>query len=637
MIETPSLAAPGVSAFFKTALGASAPRAAMGLSAIKAVTLFAACLSLIQVSRADAPDAAARGADGSAGSAAPGAAAKDKPPSWDKPPAITVENEFLRDRIEEPQNHFLRDGQQGFVSGRDFYQAQGDINAFLWPDQPFLRFGVDRAWLGDSGTFTVRMQGSQELGDLTGGSDNGPGKAGDATAALLGDATWGVTPELRVHGGLDQNALFSSTAYPARKAVYGTGNDARLAWLSDALPERSIAAIGGVFDHRGTSISTQYNRGDWWTLSPVSGRAYAWEGYNADLVYKVGEEFGLQLVDQEWDSPQRHSFYSAHWRRSELSLGFLGASEGNWKWRLDLGFQRREMISDSVFRPFVEKTYPFRFRYHQDWAAPDSIPVTLVTQGTLAFRDRILSVVHSEELQEKWGPHRIRETLKGYFRERMEGYETPTEYLGPDTSFQAASQPGLQARGFAVEAEASEKRSAFELGLAGNVGMEWEYPIFNLQALDTVAGAILRRGSYVGSDSHLQNATVRLYAKGGSERGLSWNADGAVRKFWGPDVDSIEFLPSPWWTGGGLGYALPFGLTADAQVTYIGPKEVRGWGPVFKTPSHFENNVSVSQSFLQGKMKLWISALHAFGHDIQEQPDGNPLRFRILGGLSARL
>src|SRR3954465_15645541 len=81
-------------------------------------------------------------------SAAPANAAPGGPEEagrWARPWDIPAESEFFRDRIEQPWNHFLLDGQQGFVSGREFYQATGEISPFLWPSHPFLRFGSDRA------------------------------------------------------------------------------------------------------------------------------------------------------------------------------------------------------------------------------------------------------------------------------------------------------------------------------------------------------------------------------------------------------------------------------------------------------------------------------------------------------------
>jgi hypothetical protein len=65
----------------------------------------------------------------------------------------------------------------------------------------------------------------------------------------------------------------------------------------------------------------------------------------------------------------------------------------------------------------------------------------------------------------------------------------------------------------------------------------------------------------------------------------------------------------------------------------VGPKEVRHWGPVFKVDSHLENHVSLSQTLFSEKLKLTVAALHAFGDDFREHPNGNPVRFRVAAGL----
>jgi len=570
--------------------------------------------------------------------------------SWEKPHGIQAESELFRDRLVEPQNHFLLDGTQGFVSGREFYQATsgpamggpaiGEAAPFIWPTHPFLRYGPNRAWQSDSVPLVLHAWGGNEIGAVN--------------PLVEGDLGWEVLDGFRIHGGLDQNGEFASRTFPARQGLAGEDNRGKLAWLGDNLPTKSQLNLGAAYDHRGSNMAVQANEGWWWTASPVSGRVYPWEGYNAELLYKVGQDFDLSLVDQEWDSPITRSFYHSHWGRSELNMSFLGSSEGAWVWRLDVGFQRREMISDSLFHPFLEKTYPTRFRYHQNWTAPDSLPLQMISSGSMGFRDRIIALQHNSEFLEKWTTHEVRENLKGYYRYAMEGYKVPTEKMPGDTSWLAAYNPGTQSRGASGEWEYKEKRKAFEVGVSGIYALEWELPLFHLQKLDTLDGAVIRAGSYSGSDYLLQNATVRLFAAGGftpgsdsSESAASsgsgtgssfsshayWRMEAGWRDFWGHDADAMEFRPSREWVGAGGGWALPYHLTVDAQVNFVGDKEVRGWGPDFNVPSHFENNLSISESILDRSLTISLSALHAFGEDFREQPNGNPMRFRVLAGV----
>ncbi len=547
----------------------------------------------------------------------------DPVPAWAKPADITAESEFLQNRLEQPENHFLLDGTQGFISGREFYQATGEPTPFLWPTQPFLHLGPDRTWQTDSVPLVFHAKG----GFVPNGN----------TGVGIGDVDWEMLDGLRLHGGIDLEDALSSHSYATRRALVG-GKPEGLAWLGGNLPLRSLANVGGSFAHRGATLAVQANQGWWWTASPVSGRVYPWEGYNAELAYRVGEDFDLSLVDQEWDLPIHQSFYRTHYGRSELNMGFLGASEGGWVWRLDVGFQRREMISDSLFMPFVEKTYPTRFRYRQDWHAPDSLPLEMISQGALGFRDRLITLLHSSEFKEKFGSHQIRQIVKGYYRHSMQGYKVPTENFVEDTGWVAQSKPGIQARGVSAELEYREKRKNFEIGISGNQVLEWEAPLFHLQYMDTINGARIRSGAYTGSDYVLENASLRLFAGGilgwgEKERGGYWNVQAGWRDFWGHDAKAMEFRPSSEWLGLGMGWDFHTVLKLAAQFDYVGEKQVRGWGSDFLVPSHFENNVSVSHAFAADKLQLSLSLLHAFGEKVLEQPNGNPLSYRVIGAV----
>jgi hypothetical protein len=146
-----------------------------------------------------------------------------------------------------------------------------------------------------------------------------------------------------------------------------------------------------------------------------------------------------------------------------------------------------------------------------------------------------------------------------------------------------------------------------------------------------------RQGSYQGSDFLLENAGAKAFASGGFADRATWRAQAGLRQFWGRDADYIEFLPSPWWVGAGTGWSFPRKTQVDAQVTFMGPKEVRGWGPVFKVPEHWENHISLVQPLFSDRLKLSLAAIHAFGENIQEHPNGNPMRFRILAGIEGSI
>jgi hypothetical protein len=554
-------------------------------------------------------------------------------PAWEKRGGVPAETDFLLDRHAEPQNHFLLNGEEGFVSGREFYQNAGDGMTFLWPAHPFLHFGTDRGWETDSSLLAY-----------SGTASNAPGEGPSPYAQS--DIAWSPLEELRLHASLDQNALYSQATLPARVNMAAAENRGDWAWFGGDAPIRSQASIGGAFSRRGATMAAQANRGWWWTTSPVTGQVYPWEGFNFDLLYGDGEGFSLSLAEQQWDSPSPFQFYKSHWRRSELMLSFRGASEGSWNWQLDIGYERRALTSQGAFAAFEEKTYPFRFRYRQDWSAPDSMPLRMISQGSFGYREGMFLAQHGTEFREGFGTHQPLQYLKGYYRYAFKGIVVPAEFLTPDSLAMGTFSPGKQTRGAVAGAEYREVRKHFQVGAGADYAMEWELPLFRGSVFDTVEGSALRQGGYQGSDSWAANASGRLFASGefgnagGNEerKAGDWKAQAGLRQFTGHDADSLEFIPSPWWMSAGLGYALPWkaGKTrVDGQVAYLGPKEVRHWGPVFKVPSHFENHFSLSQTLLSDKLKLTVAALHAFGEDLREQPNGNPVRFRVAAGLDA--
>lgn len=547
------------------------------------------------------------------------APAPGEEPGWEKQPAPPLETEFLEKRGEDPQNHFLLNGAEGFLAGREFYQVIGDMRPFLWTTQPLMRFGTDRAWLSDSTALSVRTRGGAEA--------DGSGEPYSA-----GEIGWAALEELRLHAGWEQNGLNSERAFPARLAMVGRDKADGLAWQGDGLPSKSLVNVGAAFRRRGGLMAAQYNQGWWWTTSPVTGRAYPWEGFNADLLYKVGEDFELNLVEQQWDSPIPHTYYKSHWRRSEITMGFLGSSERGWMSRFEIGFQRRSMESDSAFGSFTEKTYPVRYRYRQDWAAPDSLPLRILSQGSLGMRERMFTAQHGVEFRETVGTHRPMQFLRGYYRRPLGRHVEPTEGLRPDTTWAAASRPGNHSRGAVAGAEYREVRERFLVGIGGDYAMEWELPLFRADAFSDTLGIRLREGRYRASQYVLTNASGKVFASGGFADRATWRAQAGLREFWGHHADSMEYRPSPWWAGAGAAWTTPGKTRLDAQVDYLGPKEIRGWGPVFTVRSHWENRISLSQTFAE-RLKASLSALHAFGADIREHPNGNPLRFRLVGSV----
>lgn len=537
-------------------------------------------------------------------------------PPWERPAGFPAESELLSDRLEEAQSHFLVDGVHAFVAGRDFYEAAGDLNPFLWPSHPFARLWPDRDWLDDSSDVAFALRG---------GGPSTRALPGGAPAFSSVEAAWQALSELRLRAAFDANDLYADRQADARRAR--AEDPSGQAWLGDGFPAQTRAGAGAMWSHRGADIALQYDQGNWWTFSPASGMAYPWKGFNADFLYRMGRDVDISLRDQEWDAAEGPAFLAARWRRSDLNMGFTSEGPGGWVTRLELGYQRRALFSDSAFEPFEERTYPVRFRYLEAWSPVDST-FKLLTRGSIGYREQMFSVEHAEEFSETFGRHALSQFLRGYYREPVGHRPVPTEYF-PGDSVGARVEPGENARGAAAGAEYRFHGARMTLGAACDGGLEWALPVFRLQGLDTVDGLLRRTGAYTGSDYALANGSVRAFVSGAAGKRGTWRLHGGARAFFGHDAEVMEFLPSPWWAGGETGWKLPFGLRALANATWLGPKEVRGWGDVFRVRAHWEGNVALEQA-VGDRLKVSASFLQIFADDVREHPNGSPVGFRTM-------
>lgn len=557
----------------------------------------------------------------------------ETPPSWERPPSLPAESELFQDRIGDPQYHFLLDGQHAFVSGREFYQALGEQNYFLWPANPWTRILPDRRWLEDSTEWSFRAQVGNEIGDPLLNELKGETPSVNRTPYTAGNLTFSPTGDWSVNAGLDQNDHFSYRTFPARLEIVGPERRDELSWIGGNLPPKSVAQMGAALLRHGGLMAGQANWGWWWTNSPVSGMPYAWEGFNADFHTRAGDDFDLSLVDQSWESSVPNTFQSSRWRRTELTLGFAGGGPGGWRWRMEFGGQRRVLYSDSAFLQFEEQTYPWRFRYRQNWTPDAKSFFRMENQGNFGARDRMFSGQHQSELRETWGSHQLSQALRLYYRSPFGSFLEPVEILNPDSTWTAVLDPAKHARGLSGGGEYRWKGKKFLASLSGYYAMEWGLPVFEGAVVDTLADRILIRSGVLKGSQH-GNASFggKLQLGGPVLKPAYWRLQGGLRGSDGTDRDSLEFRPSPWWLGAGLGLALPSDLRVDGQLHWMGPKEVRGWGPVFEVPTHLEGNLAFAQSFLQERLELWASLLHLFGEDTLDHPNGNPLVFRILVG-----
>lgn len=562
------------------------------------------------------------------------AAASEQP----DPATIPAESGFFRHRLAAPWEHFLIDGWQGFVSDRDFYEARGSAVPFLWPAHPFLEIPAGRGWAEEKG-IRLRAALGNEVGDAMlqelAEGDGDPGE--NHTPFTAGEAAWSPLPGMRAHARMDQNDHFSFSTKGARSGLIGEGLRDDVAWFGGNVPPKSQADLGVAYRRGEASLFAQYDKGWWWTSSPASGRAYPWEGGNLALALGWGPGVEVLVVDQRWESPAPDPSYAARWRRSEIGLGLGGTLGRAWGWRAGAGLQDRELESETLFRPFRERGVPAELRYWRSVDTGAAAGPLVSARGSAGARDAMAATEHQVKVEERLGGHAFDQGFRAYYRHRLPGFQVPEEAFAGDSVFAAAASPGRHARGFSGEAGYRGSRVGVEAGMAAAFAMEWGLPVFHGAGLDSAFGGILRRGSYAGGAHALRNGSLRIFAgspRAGQEAAF-WRIEAGVRDFWGKEAAVMEYRPSRYWAAVGAGWDFPSDLIVEGRVNYLGGKEVRGWGPVFKVPAHFENNLGATQSLLDGRVRMSFSMLHAFGEEVREHPNGNPLRFRVLGGLDA--
>src|SRR5690606_20394497 len=383
-----------------------------------------------------------------------------------------------------------------FVAGREFHQAS-EMDAwladdwppgaqalaaaatadglspgtgdFLWPGHPWQSLRPYLGWLRDSTTVAFHGSVGNEVGDPLLGELTGVSGSDNHTPLTSGGVSVAPTRSLRLFAGLDQNDHFSFRTLPDRVALVGEENRARLSWVGGNLPPESQAQLGAAWTRGRTSLALNAGRGWWWTASPVSGAVRPWEGYNGEMRFRIdrprGQKplFDATVIMQDWSLNRAGSFHDSRFRRYEAGLGLQGSLVGR-EWRLETGFARRRLESDSAFAPVDASDFPSAFSYRRDWERSfTGRPLETGSQGSLAVRSGLFSAQHAKGFRAAWNGHRIGQTLKAYYRRRLDGFDPPIEFF-PEASASAVYLPGKHARGLAASAEYAHTRGGMRMG-----------------------------------------------------------------------------------------------------------------------------------------------------------------------------
>lgn len=555
------------------------------------------------------------------------------PPREDSAAArILSESPLLRDRLAAPQRHFLLDGSQGFVAGEAFYQAQGTETPFLWPADPFLRYAPDTSWMDGTSRAEAEAVLGNEIGDsMLQALADSAGAFDNRTPMTAGRFAWSPRPGWRLHGGFDQNDHASDRTLPARVRLVGEDQRDDLAWFGGNIPPKSLADAGVAYGRGGVRGSLRYARGWWWTASPASGADYPWQGGRLEAEAGLGR-WGLAVRDEDWDSRAQGASRPARWRRSAFEATVVGEAPSGLAWRASAGAERRHLSADAYLRGFASVTPSASI----DLRAPGSDSAAgFAWSGSVRMREALLSLEPAMTFRAGEAGGNVAQSFQAYYHRRLPGYVFPREHPLGDSGGEAVYRPGPDSRGASAKTGVRVGGERVAAGAEAVGAAEWELPLFRASGSDTAAGARLRTGVYGASRHVLWNGSLLAYAEDAGGKPERWRIEAGCRGFAGTDADAMEFRPSRWWAGADAGRAFPSDLRAQVALRVMGAKEVRGWGSPFRVPAHFENALGLDQELPGGHARLRFSLLHAFGRDLREQPNGNPLRFRVLGGAQA--
>jgi hypothetical protein len=544
---------------------------------------------------------------------------------------ILAESALFRDRLAAPQRHFLLDGSQGFVAGEAFYQARGGETPFLWPADPFLRYAPDTAWMAGTSRADAELGLGNEIGDsMLQGLADAEADRDNRTPWTAARIAWSPRPAWRAHAGFDQNDHSSYRTSPARMRLVGEEQRDDMAWFGGNIPPKSLADAGLAYRSGNVRGALRYARGWWWTASPVSGAVHPWEGGRAEAEAGLGR-WGLSVRDEAWESRVRGGGPMGRWRRSLFEASAGGQAPSGIAWRASAGAERRDLAADAYLAGFESVTplASLALRTRDGGAS------RLAWNGAARWQEDLLSLEQTLTAREGSAARSLSQSFQAYYRRRLPGYRFPVEHPLGDSAGEAAYRPGRDARGASAEGRIRVAGERAAAGAEAIGAAEWQLPRFRAAGIDTVAGVLVRTGALEASRHVLWNGSLRAYAEDAGGAPGRWRIEAGCRGFAGDDARAMEFRPSRWWAGADAGWTLPSDLSARVALRVMGAKEVRGWGTIFRVPAHFENAIGLDQDLPGGHARLRFALLHAFGRDLREQPNGSPLRFRVLGGAEA--
>jgi hypothetical protein len=572
---------------------------------------------------------------------------------------LRFENPVLHDRARFADRLFLWEGCDAVGPGETFYAAPGGTRRLIWAGP--LEAGQEWQALADANPLdtsrhSLRLGWGGEIGEaaepvLSGTADPLRQPTSSRFLTPEGEWKWKVLPDLKLRAVLEQSGTGSDRTFQKRsQALQSEASASDLAWLGDRLPLRSQALASMSFRQRSGTLRAVYAQGTRWSLSPITGRSYAWNTRLTRLAADFDENSGLYLDLAQWKTPSALRKDQGEGSSSEMGLRLRGGQEG-WAWHLQWAFERRTLnasqdsttygtlatLDDERFPLYFKAQKQTQFESHPEWE--------WTTDGVANTRSGLLSMEMNTALRRKEGNRRPEMGTSLYMAYRTRGTTTAQE-LGWDSLQGAMETVGNihvphAGRGAAVHARYQAQGKGWEASATSRFAAEWERPVFSgaLLPVDTRSGGIpTRSGMYRASEHVLFNGSAQVQASVTDLPHTRLEAFAGWRRFDGAEADDLEYEPAPYWFGGQGLVELPLKAAAILQGQWVGTKWVRGWSPEpWRIRPHLEMQMGLRKRFLEEKVTASLQWLHALGETVLEHPAGNPLQSRILLGIEGRL
>ncbi|MBF0431753.1 MAG: hypothetical protein HQK83_10770 [Fibrobacteria bacterium] len=560
---------------------------------------------------------------------------------------VFAENRLLENRLYQPDLHFLIDGYTAHVSDDTFNTPSGGGGHFIWPRHYLMDYKP--RWEG-TGKFKIPKKGQYYIYGSTGNEVGDPHLQElyiqkKRNLVPMNELFGVVTPfpHWTMWVGGEQADHLSFDLMSTRKHL---ADKKDVSWFGGNRPTGSMLNYGVQYQHKDIIIKGGIDKNWFWTTSPVSGFLYPWKGHEISTGLAWSPYLNVDIKYRFWESGLK-GYTSGYWsqwdNRLSLKKDFISTSKGRggavsiFKPRLSVGYKRHELQMDTIVSSHMHNRFPLRADLEYELQLPDSLFIHKANADFL-FVNKKINASLTGCWREQWKKIYVIQGVKARYRNPATDFSDFSEQFFPGDKGRAIYSADQHYNGLNVSGGGGifwGEKWYTDIRAQTSFSWEWNMPYFVPDSNFYLHQVVLRTGRYQAMDEGLFHRLITL----SSTQRLPFNTLLCLQAKWRSYKENfgqrLDYLPSSHIYGFRLHWQGLTQLHVNLIANYVGKKSVRNWyadGRLFTVDSHWENNLSLVQTFLQGKIKLHYTALHAFGKSFIEHPNGNLYRFRIIAG-----